>query len=376
MREESSSEKLSDFNQPEYGSEDLVNPLGWLKRQPYGKLKNWLRRALWSGKTLPVMIPSNVPLVSHLAPLLLRSDVEVKTALRTIIPELLREWNAFDEPDCLLNLIILCGNLSCNEAETVIATIITEKLGEKPEHVKCRQEGLGVLQSIGTGRTTHLYKRYIGNPEYAPFCYRGLYLYDLTYAATELPKLMEVSRRGRGEQKLKGILHLLFKLTLKPPQYITVVQSFVDEAPGEYFVEFFELLRSLDILNESFFSNLSKAESVRLLSRMMKRTPLDGSGRMVDRMVELLKSAGIEIEPPADSYTPEPPPPKPQPPPPPVPPLSLVPVGQGRYFTFRHISGLGESVPVLAIEELSQDQQWAYSRNYNPLELSHLFLDQ
>lgn len=371
MREDQSREELSDFNQPEYDSEDLVNPLGWLKRQPYGKLKNWLRRALWNGKTLPVMIPSNVPLVSHLAPLLLRSDVEVKTALRTIIPELLREWNAFDEPDCLLNLIILCGNLSCNEAETIIATIITGKLGEKPKHVECRQEGLGVLQSIGTERTIHLHKRYIGNPEYAPFCYRGLYLYDLTYAATELPKLMEMSRLGRGEQKLKGILHLLFKLTLKPPQYITVVQSFVDEAPGDYFVEFFELLRSLDVLNESFFSSLSKAESVRLLSRMMKRTPLDDSGSMV----ELLNSMGIEIEPPADPYNPEPEVTKPQPTLT-ASPMSVVPIGQGRYFTYRHTSGRGESVPVLPIEELSPDQEWAYSRNYNPPEVHHFFRDQ
>jgi hypothetical protein len=363
-------EERPDVNQPEYDSEDLINPLGWLKRQPYGKLKNWLRRALWNGKFLPVMIPSNVPPVSHLAQLLLRTDAEVKTSLRTIIPELLREWNAYDEPDCLLNLIILCGNLSCNEAETIIATIITEKLEEKPAHIKCRKEGLGILQSIGTERTVHLYKRYIDNSEYAAFCYRGLYLYDLTYAATELPKLIEMNRRERGGLKLKGILHLLFKLTLKPPQYITVVQSFADNASGEYFIEFLELLRSLDVLNDSFFDNLSKAENVKLLGRLMKQTPLEDSGRMV----ELLEAVGIEIEPPADSFNPEPDISK-MPPPLTVSiaPLSLASMGKGRYFTYRPTSGRGESVPVVAIEELSQDQEWAYSRNYNPRGLDHLF---
>jgi hypothetical protein len=361
-------EEQPDNRQIEYNSEDLVNPLDWLKRQPYGKLKYWLRQGMWNGKFLPVMIPYNIPPVSYLSQLLLRSDTEVKTSLRTIVPELLREWNAYDDAECLLNLLILSSNLSCNEAETIIATIITEKLGETPEHIECRREGLGVLQSIGTERTIHLYKRYIGNPEYAAFCYRGLYLFDLTNAATELPALMDLCRPGESEQNLKGILHLLFMATIKQPQHITVVQAFVENAPAEYFVEFFDLLRSLDVLNQSFFNNLSKAENVKLLSQLIKRTPLEDSSKIV----ALLQAVGIEIEPPADSYNPEPEIPKP------AMPLDVIPlpgvsIGGGRYFTYRAAAGMGESVPVLAMEEINGQRQWAFSRNYNPRELDHWF---
>lgn len=358
----------SENHQTEYESEDLINPLAWMKRQPYGNLKSWLRQGLWNDKFLPVMIPHNIHPVSYLIQLLLRSDKEVKTSLRTMIPELLREWNAYDDADCLLNLLMLSSNLSCNEAETIIATIITEKLGDKPQHIECRREGLGVLQSIGTERTVHLFKRYIGNPEYAAFCYRGLYLFDLTYAATELPSLMDICRPAGSEQNLKAILHFLFKATLKQPEHITVVQSFVENAPGEYFVEFLELLQSLDVLNYSFFTNLSKAENVKLLSQLIKRTPLEDSSKIV----EMLKAVGIEIEPPVASYNPEPDTPQP------AMPLDIASMAgsifKSRFFTYRAAHGKRESVPLVGTEELGEHREWAFSRDYNPRDLNHLLL--
>jgi hypothetical protein len=351
------------INQPTYTSEDLVDPLGWMKRQPYGELKAWLRQALWNEKFLPVLIPPyNVPPILYLAQLLLRSDLEVRTAMRTIIPELLREWNFHDSRECLRGLLLLCSNLSCNEAESTLATIITEKLTDEPEDIDCRKEALGALQTIGTERTIHLFKRYISDPEYAAYCYRGLYRYDLTHAGTELPKLMKMYRGREGQRKLKAILHFLFIVTLKPEQYFTVVQSFLENAPGEYFLNFFDFLGSLGIL-DSLFDNMSRAESTKLLGQVIKQTPLEHS----TPVVELLQRADIEIEPPAESYNPEPDPIDPYA----VPPVPLV--GGGTYFTYRHISGRGDRVPVVPREELSTQRQWAFARNYNPRGLDHMF---
>jgi hypothetical protein len=357
------SKKQPNTNQPGYTAADFADPLGWMRRQTYGDLKNWLRQAVWNGKFLPVIIPPiNVPPILYLVQLLLRNDTEVRTAMRTIIPELLREWNVRDTRDCLLSLLLLCSNLSCNEAESTVATIITEKLRDEPEDIKCRKEALGVLQTIGTERTIHLFKRYISNPEYAAYCYRGLYRFDLTYAGTELPRLMKMYRGKEGQKKLKAILHFLFIVTLKPSQYYTVVQSFLENAPGQYFLDFFDFLGSLGIF-ESFFENLSKAESTKLLGQVIKQTPLEHS----TLVVELLQTADIEIEPPAESYNPEPdtidaia-----------VPPVPLI--GGGTHFTYRRISGKGDIVPVVAREELSTERQWAFARNYNPAGLDHMF---
>ena len=359
--------KQSDINQPDYTSEDLVDPLGWMKRQPYGNLKYWLRQAVWNGKFLPVLMPPhNVPPILYLVQLLLRSDSEVRTAMRTIVPELLREWNAHDTRDCLQSLLLLCSNLSCNEAEPTIATIITEKLTDEPEDIKCRKEALGVLQTIGTERTIHLFKCYISDPEYAAYCYRGLYMFDLTNAATQLPTLMKIYRGEAGRRNLRAILHFLFIGTLKPAQYITVVQSFVENAPGSYFVRFFELLGSIGVFKESFFNNLSPAENTKLLNQLIKRTSLEHSTAMVD----LLKTAGIEIEPPAESYNPEPEPINRFA----VPPVPII--GGGTYFTYRHISGKGGRLPLVPKDELSKERQWEFAKGYNPLDLEHLFAGQ
>ena len=355
--------KQPDVNHPEYTTEDLLDPLGWMKRQSYGALKSWLRQALWNDRFLPVLIPPyNVHPVLYLIQLFLRSDVEVRTSMRTIIPELLREWNAHDTRDCLKSLLSLCSNLSCNEAESTIAAIITEKLTNDPEDIDCRQEALGALQTIGTERTVHLFKRYISDPYYAAHCYRGLYRFDLTYAGTELPKLMKLYSGQEGQRKLKAILHFLFIVTLDPSQHFTVVQSFFENAPGKYFLNFFEILGSLGIF-ESFFDNLSKAESTKLLGQVIKKTPLEHS----TSIVELLQTADIELEPPPEPYNPEPDP---------ISAFSDSPVpviGGGRYFTYRRISGKSDRVPLVAKEEVSEKRLWAFSRNYNPPEFDHMF---
>src|SRR5215213_7295963 len=153
----------------------LVDPLGWVNRQPYAELKKWLKRFVFQRDLSPVIIPpSSIPL-SYLIQLLLRADAPVKTELRTIIPELLSEWNAYDSREVLLDLLDLCGNLSCNEAESNIARIITDKLGDSAADVQCRSRALGTLQSIGTERTLHIFLRYLSHPRHVALCYRGLY---------------------------------------------------------------------------------------------------------------------------------------------------------------------------------------------------------
>jgi hypothetical protein len=349
-----------------FESADLTNPLDWLQRQSYGQLKDWLRQALWHGRFLPVMIPSeNAPAISYLAQLLLRSNTEVKTSLRTIIPELLREWNLNDTADCLLNILFLCGNLSCSEAEPIVAGIITEKLSERPEHIKCRKEGLGVLQTIGTSRTLHLFKRYIDNLDYAPFCYRGLYLNNLSNAGIELPRLMALYRAHQRDQDLKTILHFLFIGSLKPPEYMTVIMAFVDHAPEEYFIEFFELLKSLKILNERFMSSLSTVETTRFLNQIIARTRLEDS----TEMVELLKQLGIELEPPAAPYNPEPEAKAVRPT------GKLVPMGEGRYFHYKVHYARQERVRLKPKTPLGSQRVWAFSRDFNPPDLNTMFED-
>lgn len=156
-----------------------------------------------------------------------------------------------------------------------------------------------------------------------------------------------------GKRKLKAILHFFFVATLKPAQYISVIQSFVDNAPGIYFLDFFALLRSLNVVNESFFYNLSKPETTKLLSQLLKRTPVDDSTEI--KVVNMLKELDVEIKPPPDAFDPEP-----------IPTLSEPLIEQATYFRYRLMFGDGESVPLVAKKELDEKRFWAFVWTYNP----------
>jgi hypothetical protein len=274
-----------------------VDPLGWTNRQHYAELKHWLKNGLWRGDWTPLIIPPSAVPISYLAQMLLRADPRVKADLRTIIPELLSEWNAYDSRHALEDLLILCGNLTCTEAEMIIARIVVHKLGEDDEKdVYCRSLALSVLQSIGTERTLNLFLRYIGHPRYAALCYRGLYSLNPIYAATEMPALVRSYKSREAIETLKDVLDLLFNETLTPPEYITVLRPFAEQAEPESFVEVLELLISIGVFSVEFFTGLSAMQSQSVFGQLLKRARTEDC----EQIVSLLGKMEMTIEPPPD----------------------------------------------------------------------------
>lgn len=274
-----------------------TDPLGWVQCQHYAELKRWLKSVVWRGDWTPLIIPPSAVPISYLARMLLRADARVKTDLRTIIPELLSEWNTYDSRDVLETLLILCGDLSCNEAEMVIARIVVHKLGEDDENdLRCRSRALSTLQSIGTERTLNLFLRYIGHPRHAALCYRGLYRLNPMYAATEMPALVRSYKSRNATARLKDVLDLLFNETLTPPEYITVLRPFAEQAEPESFIEVLELLASIGVFGPKFFACLSAIQSQSVFGQLLKRARNEDC----ERIVSLLGEMKMTIEPPPD----------------------------------------------------------------------------
>jgi hypothetical protein len=355
--------KTSNNQAQAYDPADLLDPLAWINLQSYGQLKEWLREAIWHQVFLPVVIPHNTMPASYLAQLLLQSEARIKTHLRTIIPELIKEWGASDNPRCLDDLLILCGNLNCNEAEIAISRIITEKLTDKPDDIKLRLRALSVLQEIGTDKSLHLFKRYIGDLDYAPLCYRSLYLLNLSYAVTELHSLVRLYHRHEAVDELADVLKILFKYTLKPQQYMCVLQPLVEQAPAETFVEVLELLHSINVFNEAFFRELPSAQRVEMLKQIMKRARKEDCERISD----LLRAVGGRLDPPPELYMI----------PAEVKSTSASQKAQAKgkrkgathqpvFFLTTHSRSTGytESVPVIPVSELGADKIWGFTRNF------------
>jgi hypothetical protein len=352
-------EGYADPGPPRYSLADLSNPLPWFRRQSYGQLKNWLRWTIWRHDPRPLTIPHDTMPVSFLADFILRADNSIKMDFRTIIPELLKEWGAYDDRQCLDHLLILCGVLNCNEAESVISQIVTGKLANSDEDVRLRRRGLSVLQNIGTERTLHLFRRYISDLRYAALCYRGLYRFNLIYAATELPELVHLYQREGSVEELKDVLKILFHCTITTPEYISVLLPFVEQAPLESFVEVLEILREIDVFSETFVSQLPRTHRTELVKQLILRAREEDSGEIV----KLLASVGIIINPPHSTTGP-------------LTAQSLVPIGRGRYFTLNASSSgseLTEPDILFSELELGKKKTWAISREYKPGSLISLF---
>lgn len=286
--------KTSGTKSRKYQPSDLLDPRPWINRQSYADLKEWLREATQQRIYLPVVIPHNVMPIAYLTQLLVQSEPQTKTHLRTIIPELIKEWGANDEPQSLDDLLILCGNLNCNEAENAIGRIITEKLPDNEVGTRLRLRGLSVLQEIGTDRSLHIFKRYIGDRQYAALCYRSLYLLNMNHAVTELEGMMKLYRYQNADDALEDILKILFKYTLKMQQYICVLQPLVDQAPPDTFVDALELLSTMNIMNRAFFGQLPTISRVELIAQVMKR----GTADHAVRITMMLENCGIKLVPP------------------------------------------------------------------------------
>lgn len=273
----------------------LVDPQSWINARNYGELKSWMREATRHRIFLPLVIPHNVIPVSYLVQLLTRAQPRIKTHLRTIVPELIKEWGTHDDRESLDDLLILAGNLNCNEAEAPISRIITEKLTDEPRDVQLRRRALSVLQGIGTDKSLHLFKRYIGDYDYAAVCYRSLYMLNLEYAVTEFNDLMKLYHRHDVADELEDVFKVLFKYTLKPPQYIYVLQPLVDQLPPESFVEVLELLKSIDVLKEKYFAQLSSKSQAHMIKQIMQRAREED----FENISALLLAVGAEVKPPA-----------------------------------------------------------------------------
>jgi len=293
--------KTSVTKSQKYQAADLLDPRSWINRQSYAELKEWLREATQQRLFLPVVIPHNVMPAAYLTQLLIQSEPQTKMYLRTIIPELIKEWGTNDKPESLDDLLILCGNLNCNEAESAISRIITEKLPDDAVGTRLRLRALSVLQEIGTDRSLRVFKRYIGDREYAALCYRSLYLLDIRYAVTELEGLIKLYERDNAGDELEDVLKILFKYTLKRPEYICVLQPLVDQTPSETFLKVLELLHKLDIINGSFFIQLSPISRVEFIKQIMKRSKRQE--KEAQRIIALLRACDARLDPPVDIWT-------------------------------------------------------------------------
>lgn len=332
-----------------------VDPLSWINLRTYGELKEWLRDATQQRIFVPVVIPHNVMPSSYLAQLLRHSEPRIKAHLRTIIPELIREWGAYDDRQCLNDLLILCGNLNCNEAEIPISAIVTEKLTDNSEDTELRVRALSVLQAIGTSKSLHLFKRYIGDYDYAAVCYRSLYRQNLDYAVTELPDLMKLYHRHDAAGELEDVLKILFKYYLKPQQYICVLQPLVEQVSPEYFIEVLEILHSINVLNEKYFAQLPSKPRVEMIKQIMKRVREEDG----ERISALLGAFKVELAPPPYPKSPET---KPQA----TTGKKWVKSKRG-YFALNLPDELTGSEQVqLDSEELSMDQMWPVMREFTP----------
>jgi len=278
-----------------YRADDLIDPRPWFARQSYDDLKTWLRHALFARQFLPVVVSDALTPATHIIELVLSGPPQVAAHFRSAVPELLREWTEYDGGATLDDLLFLCGMLSCAEAEDVVAEIVTRTLSEDPEEdMELRLRALGVLQGVGSRRTMHVFKGYLPEIDYAPVCYRGLYLRDLSYAVTELPNLVNLYRAHDAEDDLRDVLEILFdEDTLKPSQYMHVLRPLAERYPEDTLVEALELLHSIGVFGDAFFLSLAPGESAELFGLVMKRVRLEDC----DHLRGLFGRMGVNVEP-------------------------------------------------------------------------------
>lgn len=180
--------------------------LKWLEGLGAAELKLWLRGYVWAKRTYPLVVPNVTDRVTQFISLVKAGTPALIVSVRSVIPELLKEWGRDDTTDVLEKLFLLCGKLRCADAEASVIQILNSRLSARSEveETKLRSLGLGVLSGFGcTDRTAYLFERYIGEKEYALVSYRALYKYNPTNAAVHLPVLVEIYQDHRAEQKLK-----------------------------------------------------------------------------------------------------------------------------------------------------------------------------
>lgn len=256
----------------------MQDPLEWLSHLSDAGLKKWLRDAVWRKELLPLSVPPSSSLVVYLSDLFNIHDnqraTDLRLRLREILPILLQEWGRFDPPQCLTDLLYLCGTLRCSAAEPIILSIARERVDGLKEEVSLRQTCLSVLSGLGPSEATYnLFKYYIRDPRYTALCYRALYRLRLSYGAAELPTVFAVYNEAGLQKRLKTVVKRLFFEYLKPDQHADVIRIFLEEAHSESFEGVLKFLSTIEVINLPLWQKMTPNHRVETLKLIFEKAP-------------------------------------------------------------------------------------------------------
>jgi hypothetical protein len=278
---------------------DFFDPLAWVERLTPRNLEVWLRRAVWTGYTLPIIIPHSSRVMTHLTDLFSGGSAQLTCNLRSLIPDLLREWGRNDEPQVLDDLLVLTSKLRCVSAQPTIIQIATERLSRQAETIRIRERCLGVISGFGcTEKTVHFFRRFITDISYAPTCYRALYRYDPDYAATELPQLLALFSKAGLIADLKPILHVLFVISLKPSQREKVWKTLFTTTAPETLIQTLQYLKEVGIIVSPPFKSEDPREHIEVsYSGLMEGSPSESDIILTDDLpYEVVRSITYSLE--------------------------------------------------------------------------------
>lgn len=73
--------------------QSLTEKKEWLENLSAAELKAWIREFIWKEVYFPLDIPKVSSPISHLSNLLRDGSPKLKVITRTVLPELLKEWD-------------------------------------------------------------------------------------------------------------------------------------------------------------------------------------------------------------------------------------------------------------------------------------------
>ena len=254
---------------------DLEDPLKWVENLSEAQLLKWLRKVLWTGNALPIIVPSISRLAIEVSSLLKHGSSALKSRARAVVPILLQEWGRDDPANVLDDLLIICGRIRCAAAEPIIVLLMTERLQQQPEVVALRQRCLSVLSGFGcTERTVLKFKEYITDIDYAAICYRALYRYDLRYAATELQNILSIFQHANALDELNVVISNLKHDLKSPRQFLWVLARYLEHTNlPELFIHVLEVLRGAGLLAAAPFIEARPNERVEIYRLFLERCP-------------------------------------------------------------------------------------------------------
>jgi hypothetical protein len=261
-----------DYQSHSQANVDQTDPANWVETLALDQLTEWLRVCFWDRVSYPIIVPPISRMAIEISELLKRGSSSLKTKVRSAIPVLLQEWGRDDPSDTLDDLLITSGRLRCASSESVIIQIANERLGGRQEEVALRQRCLSVLSGLGcTERSRFIFTKYLGDIEYAAICYRALYRFDPTYAASELSQIFRVFKGSDAIDELHLTIKRLFDDINEPNQRVEIVTLFLAGSNPEIFLEVINTLRTLGILCQEFFLSARFSHRVNFFKTLLHR---------------------------------------------------------------------------------------------------------